>query len=294
MNSLLNKWLGVLQVLAAGAGFGFLGIFGRWAFAEGFTVGELLFWRFLFAALLLWIYAINFRRDLIRLKPRQIVASCLLGLFGYAVFSTLYFESIRGISVALAAMLLFTFPLFVSLGAHFVLRERMSGLQWFSLFLACAGMVVLLWGDLVVNSTRAVVAGLGAAITYSIYVLVSGRVQKNVAPLSSSLYVISSAALGLFLFHRPDLSRVLQFTPYQYFVVAGIAVVCSIAPMTLFLAGLQKMRSSQASILVMIEPVVATTAAWFFLHEALVPHQFFGATMVLVAIFLHTLLSEKK
>jgi drug/metabolite transporter (DMT)-like permease len=288
----MKKWIGTIQVLAAGTGFGFLGIFGRWAFAEGFSVGELLFWRFVFASTILWITAINFRPSMILIRPSQILTSCILGLFGYAVFSNLYFMSIQGVSVGLAAMLLFTFPIFVSLGSHFVLREKMHRLQWLSLLGASVGLMILLWGDIAVRSLNAVIAGLGASIAYSIYVLVSGKVQRNVKPLSSSLYVMTTAAVGQYLFHRPDLSKVLHFSVYQYFLIAGIAVIGSIGPMTLFLAGLQKMKSSQASILVMIEPVVATVAAWLVLGETLSLRQLTGALIVLGSILLNSLSSS--
>ncbi len=285
----MKKWIGVLQIILAGLGFGFLGIFGRWAFQENLSVGELLFWRFVFASAILWGMALTLKRHWLRLSLSQILTSMALGLFGYAVFSTLYFEAIKGVSVALAAMLLFTFPIFVSLGSHFILKERMSTIQWLSLFIAFSGMALLLWGDISVQSAKALLMGLGAAISYSIYVLISGRVQKNVSPLSSSLFVITSAAIGLYIFHRPDLGRLMHFSPKQFSIVMGIAIFCSILPMSLFLAGLQKMKSSQASILVMIEPVVATSAAWLLLGEALNSRQLMGACMVLSALVLNAI-----
>lgn len=285
----MNRRLGIIQVLLAGIGFGFLGIFGRWAFQENLSVGELLFWRFLFAASLLWIWAALFRRHLIRIPQRQIWTSLALGFAGYAVFSTLYFESIRGISVALAAMLLFTFPLFVSLGAHYILKERMQLRHWFSLGLALAGLMILLWGDVDIKSYAAVWMGLGAALTYAIYVLVSSRVQIDVHPISSTLYVMLGAGFALFLFHQPSLQRLAAFTPRQLSLLMGIALFSSILPMSLFLAGLQKMRSSEASVLVTIEPVTAALAAYFILGEQLSSQQAVGAALVVFALVLNSL-----
>lgn len=283
----MQQVLGLIFVLLAGFGFGFLGIFGRFAFQSGLTVGELLTFRFVVASALLWVGLFAFRRDLIKLPLRQILVSAGLGIFGYAVFSTFYFKSIEGISVPLAALLLFTFPIFVNLGAHFFLKERMTKPQFISLLLASVGLGILLWGPLVVNSPAAVAYALIAAVTYAIYVLVSGKVQQSVAPLSSSLYVISASALALFLIHQPAVMRVTELTPHQMFIISGIAIVSTIAPLTLFLAGLQKLSSSKASIVVMIEPVVATIAAFFFLGEQLTPLQIGGALLVLVALFIN-------
>ncbi len=283
----MQQVLGLIFVLLAGFGFGFLGIFGRYAFQSGLTVGELLTFRFVLASLLLWVGLFAFKRDLIKLPLRQVLVSAGLGVFGYAVFSTFYFKSIEGISVPLAALLLFTFPIFVNLGAHFFLKERMTKNQVISLLLACVGLGILLWGPLVVNSPAAVAYALIAAVTYAVYVLVSGKVQQNVAPLSSSLYVISASALALFVIHQPAIMRVTELTSKQMFIISGIAVISTIAPLTLFLAGLQKLSSSKASIVVMIEPVVATVAAFFFLGEQLSILQIGGALLVLLALFIN-------
>jgi drug/metabolite transporter (DMT)-like permease len=280
----VQEMIGLIFVLLAGFGFGFLGIFGRYAFQSGLSVGELLTYRFVLASLLLWMGLFVFKRDYIKLPLKQVLISVSLGVFGYAVFSTLYFKSIEGISVPLAALLLFTFPIFVNLGAYFFLKEKMTKNQIISLVLATVGLGILLWGPLVVNSPAAVIYALVAAVTYSIYVLVSGRVQQNVAPLSSSLYVISASALALYLFHQPSATRLTQLTSQQLFIISGIAVVSTIAPLTLFLAGLQRLSSSKASIVVMIEPVVATIAAFFFLGEKLSLIQISGAILVLVAL----------
>ncbi len=285
----MRQALGFIFVLLAGMGFGFLGIFGRLAFQSGLTVGELLTYRFIIAGLILLIGLLVTRPRLILLSKKSFLTSVLLGLFGYAVFSTLYFKSIEGISVALAALLLFTFPLFVNLGAHFILKERMTKLQVLSLGMACVGLAVLLWGPIVVNSLEAVLYALTAAITYSAYVLISGRYQKDVHPLSSSFYVITSAAVALLLFHQPSIPKFFNLTTQQQLLIFGIAVVSTIAPLTLFLAGLQRLSSSKASVVVMIEPVVASAAAWFILNEQLNPAQMAGAVLVVIALVLNAL-----
>jgi drug/metabolite transporter (DMT)-like permease len=286
---MMRHWIGIFQVVLAGIGFGFLGIFGRWAFSHDLSIGELLFWRFFLAAILMWSYALVFNRKLIFIKPGQILTSIFLGFFGYAVFSTLYFEAIKGISVALAAILLFTFPIFVSLGAHFVLGDKLSRLQWLCLGVASIGLIILLWGDLEVQSVKAIVSGLAAAITYSIYVLISGRVQQNVNSVASSMYVISAAAAGLYIYHQPPLTKILSFNLNQLGIILGISILSSIMPLTLFLAGLQKMKSAEASILVMLEPVVATLAAWLIFNETISQVQSIGAVMVFAALITNSL-----
>ena len=280
---------GFIFVLLSGTGFGFLGIFGRLAFQSGLSVGELLSFRFILASFILSMSLLFLKPQLLKISIQQLATSAALGIFGYAVFSTLYFKSIEGISVPLAALLLFTFPIFVNLGSHFILKERMTKPQVISLIVASVGLGILLWGPLVINSLAAVIYALLAAITYAVYVLVSGRYQKNIHPISSSLYVIISASLALSLFHQPRLDKISMLSAQQFYIIMGIALVSTIGPLALFLAGLQRLPSSQASIIVMVEPVVAAIAAWFILDEHLTGLQLAGASLVLIAIGLNAI-----
>lgn len=284
----MKSWTGTLQVLAAGTCFGFLGIFAKLAFLMGLSVGELLCFRFFIAALVLGLFLFVFHRDWLLIGRKQVFISLLLGVFGYAVFSTLYFESIRGITVGLAALLLYSFPLFVNLGAWLFLKEPLRGKQLFSVVMASIGLVLLVWGDWQIQRMSAVLFGLGSGLAYAGYVLVSGQVQKNVRPLSSSFYVIVGAFVTLTLFHRPEFAQLMTFSYRKLGLIVGLALVGTIAPLTLFLAGLQKMPSSQASILVMIEPVVATVAGAMLFEESMTPLQGLGGFLIILSMLFQT------
>lgn len=283
----MSEMIGFIYVLLAGVGFGFLGIFARMAYQRGISVGELLTWRFALASLILWLFLLIFRPNLVKLPIKQILISIALGCFGYSVFSTLYFMAIQGISVSLAALLLFTFPIFVNLGAHFILKDKLKSRQVFSLLLATVGIGILVWGPLFVHSFQSVAYALLAAVAYAIYVLASGRYQQGVKPISSSLYVITSAAITLFIFHGPSIHRLAYFSRDSLLIILGLATVCTVAPLTFFLTGLQKLSSSKASIVVMVEPVVAALAGWFFLNERLSFSQAIGAVLVILALLLN-------
>lgn len=287
LKNLQKPWLGFICVLLAGIGFGFLGIFGRLAFDSGLDVGQLLAFRFLFAGIVLLVGVFFYKPRLLKLSKSQLLISVGLGACGYAVFSTLYFMSIKGLSVALAALLLFTFPIFVNLGSYFFLSEKMTKKQFLSLLMACAGICILLWGPVFFESLISIFYALAAALTYSVYVLVSGKYQKNVHPLSSSVYVIFSAAVALILFHQVNVFSIQNLTQNQIFYILGLAVVCTILPITLFLMGLQHLPSGRASIVVMIEPVVAALAAWAILDEKIRPFQCVGMVLVLSSILLN-------
>jgi drug/metabolite transporter (DMT)-like permease len=59
--------------------------------------------------------------------------------------------------------------------------------------------------------------------------------------------------------------------------------------MTLILAGLQKLKSSQAALISMLEPVTAAVAAGILLHETMSALQLIGATLVITFLVLSIL-----
>ncbi|MGZ3746189.1 MAG: DMT family transporter [Pseudobdellovibrionaceae bacterium] len=284
-----KQLIGIFEIALGSLGFAFLGIFGKWAFASGLSVGTLLTYRFIIAAALLWIGLLIFNRNKIYISRSQFLISAGLGIFGYAVFATLYFSAVQGMSVGLAALLLYTYPFWVSLLGHFILRERMSHSQWLLLLGAFLGVTFLLWGQFHLHDLKALMAGLGSAMTYAIYILFSARYQKNVKPISSSLYVTTFAALALAIYHHPPLQFWKILNAHQWQIVVGIATVSTIFPMTLILAGLQKLKSSQAALVTMLEPAAAAIAAGLLLHETMSALQIVGATLVMACLALSVL-----
>lgn len=287
---------GVIEVAAAGFCFGFLGIFGRLASRNDLALGELLTYRFFVAsALLALALAFVDRRKLV-ISWRQLAICAGLGILGYAIFATLYFTAINGVSVALASLLLYTYPAIVAVGARVFLGEKLSRGQAFALPVALAGLLFLLGGPGALNSTPghsyAIAAGLGSALCYSLYILASSRLQRTIDPVTSGTYVMLFAALGLFIFHRPELSRIASFDLTQISIIAGIAIVCTIAPLVLFLSGLQKLGNNEASLLSTIEPLTAALMGGLILGESLAPRECIGGALVIAALVITALKKE--
>ena len=285
---------GTIEISIASMGFGFLGIFGKWAFSSGLSIGEFLTYRFTLAAVLIWIFLILFKPDWIKLTARQILISALLGILGYALFASLYFAAIEGLSVTLAALLLYTYPFWVNIFSHFFTHDKITRKEASCLIGASAGLVLLLWGHIEVKNLWAILAGLFSAISYAIYVLMSGKLQKNVRPISSTVYVISFGALALALFHRPHFSEIQNLSSFQALTILGIAVICTIIPLTLELAALQKLKGKEVALLMMIEPLTAAAmGAWIF-NESLSLRQLLGAVVIAAALITNSLTTQTK
>jgi drug/metabolite transporter (DMT)-like permease len=283
-----RRLIGIAQIAISGLSFGFLGVFGKLAFQNGLSIGELLTFRFLTAAACMAAGLAVFSPRRLKISRQDLMVCAGLGIFGYAVFSTFYFAAIKGLSVATASLLLYTYPMLVALGARVFFKTRLTKPQLIALPLAFLGLLVLLTsmggGDTLqpqANRNLSVLAGLGAAACYAGYILVSSRFQKSIDPLTSGFYVMLFAAFGLFVYHQPMLT---QKSPTQLAIIGGIALVCTVTPLILFLSGLQKLGNTEASLLSTVEPVTAAAVGSLLLGETLTANVWIGGSIVLTAL----------
>lgn len=284
MKHLSSETKGRIEVILASLAFGFLGIFGKFAFENNVSVGQLLTFRFLLATLALWLWLFVFKRHLIKISKKQLFITSMLGIFGYAFFSTLYFEAVRGISVALAALLLYTYPIWVTLFSALFKLEQITLKDWLILITASTGLVLVLWGNIEASNLMALFFGLGSGLFYALYILASGQFQKDIKPITSTLYVITFCTIALAVFHRPDLGHFLSLGQNALMAVGGLTFICTILPLTLILAGLQKLKSSEAALLTMIEPITAVVMAQIIFDEKMNFMQLIGALLILSSL----------
>jgi drug/metabolite transporter (DMT)-like permease len=130
-----------------------------------------------------------------------------------------------------------------------------------------------------------VALGLGAAFTYSAYILISDGVARRVPALTLATFVCTGAAVSLTVGSaltgqlRPE-----EVTLAGWGWLACIAVVSTVGAITLFFAGLSRVGPTSASILSTFEPVVTVVLAAAVLAEHLAPIQIAGGALVLTAV----------
>ena len=279
---------GTLMCLGSGAAFGAMAIFGKLAYGEGATVGTLLALRFTLAAALFWtlLLASGGAHALRALGRRDVGAGLALGACGYALQAGCYFAALERIDASLLALLLYTFPAMVTAAAVFLGRERLEGRRLVSLALALGGgvLVVAGAGTGTLDPVGAAL-GLGAAVVYSTYILVSDGIVRRIPPRVLTALVCSGAAFSLTLG-----SAVLgQLRPGDLTVagwgwLASLAVVSTVGAISLFFAGLKRVGPTTASILATVEPLVTVLLAFLVFGETLGPPQLLGGASVLGAV----------
>jgi drug/metabolite transporter (DMT)-like permease len=196
-----------------------------------------------------------------------------------------FFAAMQQTSVAIAVLTHYLTPLFVALLSPVVLGEPAKRSTWGALALALSGLLLLLRPWTAVGAGDVVGAGLGAlsAVFYAVNVFVGKRLfdrfdafEIAAWPKLTSLVVLAVAAViaggGV-----PSAAAI------AVLVVGG--VVCGALPTVLFYAGLQRIKASQASVLTLMEPLVAVVVGVVVWGEALHPLGVLGGLCVLGGAF---------
>ncbi len=278
---------GLALVAVSAVSFGTLGIFGKLASRHGISLPTLLGLRFGMAAVALWALAL-LRGDVRRLGTRASLGVVAMGGL-YVLQAAAYFSSLRTIPAAITSILLYVYPVMVTLLARLVVAEPLTRMRLLSLALACAGVVMVVGpapsGHLDLGG---VLLGLASAVVYSTYILTGGVLLRGVPALYASA-VITTVGGASFLLFGAATSQLHGLDGAGWGIVAGTAVVPTLIAATMFLGGLVRVGPTRASIVSTLEPATTVVLAALVLGEDLSALRLVGGAVVLVAAVLVSL-----
>jgi drug/metabolite transporter (DMT)-like permease len=218
-----------------------------------------------------------------------------LGLIGYYLSSYLDFLGLQYISVGLERLILFLTPTFVLLITALIFKRRIGRAEWMALALSYCGIVLVFAHDLKGGAGSTVTGSLlvlGSAACYAAYLLGTGEMVRRIGSLRLVAYamcVSSAACIAQFFILRPASMLVQPLPVYGLSLVNGI--FCTIFPVFMTMAAVQRIGATTASQAGMIGPVSTLFLGWALLGEPITTVQLAGTGLVLGGIWL---LSKKK
>jgi drug/metabolite transporter (DMT)-like permease len=277
--------MGAVYCLLSAAAFGAMAIFGKLAYDEGVSVGDLLLVRFGVAAVVM-LAIVRWRGGFDALPRRTAVAAFAMGAVGYAAQSASYFAALDRIDASLLTLLLYLYPVLVMAGAVALKRESWSRRRLAALGLALSGILLVLLGAATDRfDWLGVALGVTSALVYTAYILTGDRVLTGIAPLSLTALVCCGAATTY------AVATAVRGGPTSldsgvtaWFWLVTLALVSTVGAIIFFFAGLARLGPSVASILSILEPVVTVGLAAAVFGESLSAGQLLGGLLVLAAV----------
>lgn len=286
-----------LAALVLGAvGIGFAPLFVR---LSELGPSATAFYRFALAIPLLWVLGeVEAKRTEIRAPPSTRHTRSLLVLAGlfFAADIALWHFAIHATTVANATLLTNFAPVFVTLGAWVLFRERPTVVFALGLTLALLGAALLMGASLHVDPRHLVgdLYGLGSAFFYGAYQLTIKRVRRGTGTLKVILASTTVSAVALLVLAILTEPRLVPLTLVGWGMVVALAVVSQSLGQGFIVYGLAHLPSGFSSVTLLVQPIVAALLAWLFLGEVLGPVALLGAFVVLAGIVLARLGSGQR
>jgi len=254
------------------------------------------------AFLMLFLLIAITRPAALRITKKELPVLLVYGVIGVAVTQYLYFVALQTLPVGVTLLIEFTAPIMVALWFRFGMRQATRKTLWVGLVLALTGLAIVaqVWLGFTLN-VFGVTAACVSAIALALYYVLADKQLHSAHPrdvVSLTMWGFgASAAFWAILqpwwsFPWASLTGVgYPLGPDDgafpiWALLACLLVLGTTVPYLLLVTSMRHIRASQASVIGMIEPLIAIAIAWLALGEVMTPVQIIGALIVLFGILL--------
>ena len=249
------------------------------------------FYRVLFTTLpLLPVAGWRYRDDFRRITAHDLGFATLAGL-ALAVHFAAWFESLAWTSVAASVTLVQSQPIFVAIGAWFLLRERITSRMALGIVVAVVGIATMSVGDLLDGVLVGpdplygnALALLGAVMAAG-YVLAGRSLRQRVALVPYVVVVYGVCTLSLLAVVLAQGHPLSGYPTHEWLIFVGLALGPGLFGHTVINWALAHLESSVVSVSLLGEPIGATLLALVVLAELPTRFTVVGGVIVLVGIY---------
>lgn len=284
---MLNRLKGSLMVISAAFFWGISGTIARMLFISNVDPFKIVNMRINIAFFALLIYVLIFDRDIMKIKKEDLKHLVILGIFGIVGIQTTYYYTISVLNVSMAIFLQYLAPIIVVIYCVVFQGEKMTNKKVLSLVLAMIGGSLIVFGKEagMILLPLGIATGVLSGIFNAFYIIYTKKLANDYKPWTILLFAFGTAAL-IYGFIKPPWTLWSQVTAHELFYVLFLSIFATIVPFGLYISGIKYMQPTTASILSLLEPVVATVSAFFLVGETMTLKQVFGASLVLASILI--------
>lgn len=253
------------------------------------------------AFLILLTIALFINRHALKADRKQIPVLAAYGVIGFAAVQAGYFLGIqRGVPLSLVLIIEFTAPIWIALWIKYVRKAFVPGSMWLAIALSLLGLVMVaqVWSGLKFDLIG-LLGALFSAFALTAYFLIGKNFGTSRSALSLTVWGLGMASLA-WLVSMPawkfpfevftikmDLKGVFAGSVLPGWVLLlWIIVMGTIVPYLFVIAGLRLLSASTASVIGMLEPVLAGLFAWVWLLQSWNAIQLIGGFVVLIGIYI--------
>ncbi|GLS86559.1 membrane protein [Cypionkella aquatica] len=245
----------------------------------------ILFWRSagMLPVLALWIGMAS-RRNAVS-EIRAVGWAGVLGGLGLVMAFSGAIYAFQATSVANAVLLFAASPFFAAILGRILLGEWVSPLTWFAIVLAAIGILVMVGGGLAGGAMDGNIAALASALGFAIFTVTLrwGKLANMLPAVAlGGLFSMLAGAVALGLLGKAVLIPLPEIA-----ISALMGAITLTGGMLLYTVGSKVVSAAQATLLSLIEVLLAPLWVWLLLGETVSRGTLIGGAVLLVAVLLN-------
>ncbi|MGJ0362510.1 DMT family transporter [Aliarcobacter cryaerophilus] len=276
---------GVILAIISAICYGMNPLGALFLYEEGLNVNSVIFYRFIFASILLAIFML-IKKDSFYLKFKEIILLALLGLlFGISAISL--FNSFLYMDAGLASTVLFIYPIFVAIIMALFFKEKNSIITILSIVFAFLGVVLLYESDGANVSNFGIFLVIVSSLCYAIYIVIINQYLKMSAlkvTFYSMLFCTITILIHSFFDSSLNIMPLVNFNIWFYTIF--LALVPTIISLLFLIKAIQLIGSTSASILGALEPLTAVLIGVYVFNEKITFWLVIGIVFILFGVIL--------
>ncbi len=276
---------GVILAIISANCYGMNPLGALFLYEEGLNVNSVIFYRFIFASILLAIFML-IKKDSFYLKFKEIILLALLGLlFGISAISL--FNSFLHMDAGLASTVLFIYPIFVAIIMALFFKEKNSIITILSIIFAFLGVVLLYESDGANVSNFGIFLVIVSSLCYAIYIVIINQYLKLSAlkvTFYSMLFCTITILIHSFFDSSLNIMPLVNFNMWFYTIF--LALVPTIISLLFLIKAIQPIGSTSASILGALEPLTAVLIGVYVFNEKITFWLVIGIVFILFGVLL--------
>ena len=276
---------GVILAIISAICYGMNPLGALFLYEEGLNVNSVIFYRFIFASILLAIFML-IKKDSFYLKFKEIILLALLGLlFGISAVSL--FNSFLYMDAGLASTVLFIYPIFVAIIMALFFKEKNSIITILSIIFAFLGVVLLYESDGANVSNFGIFLVILSSLCYAIYIVIINQYLK-ISALKVTFYSMLFCTITILIHSFFDSSlNIMPLVNFNmWFYTIFLALVPTIISLLFLIKAIQLIGSTSASILGALEPLTAVLIGVYVFNEKITFWLVIGIVFILFGVIL--------
>ena len=284
-----------LYVIIAASLWGIISIFLNKMTALGFGTMETVFFRSIVTAVTMCIYIIVKDKKLLKINLCDLWIFIGSGVISFVFFSFCYFTAIRLTSVSVAAVLLYTSPIFVAVMSRILFGEKLTKTKITAVILTFIGCVLTagISGGGYSVTFGGILCGIGAGFGYALYSIFGRYGVKKYNDLTVTAYTFIFASLASAFFITPD-TFIKAAAPDTAVFIIIFGILSCVIPYLVYTKALTIIETGRAATVAALEPVVATLVSFIYFGETPIITKITGIIIVIIALALLNLNDIKK